>query len=706
MSTCVGCSQEVEVSAAFCPRCGTPNPDAKSIPTRNSDEIAEHIPVDDLRVDLQSALGADFTVERPLGEGGFAIVFLVQDKKLSRRIAVKVLRPELTASHSGVRRFVREAESVASLNHPHILPIFFVGQGKGLVYFGMPLVDGESLDAVLAREGQLAEVEVVRLGSAVADALGEAHANGLVHRDVKPANILLQGSGRRPLVTDFGIAKAAKGADDKLTGTGVVIGSPHYMSPEQAGGSSDIDHRSDIYSLGIMLWQMLAGSLPFDAPDTRSILMQHLTQPLPSLRERRPSVRAELMRVVERCTAKAREDRYQTAAEVAEALRAAATREMTQPPRRRRWVPLVATAVVAVVAVAVGIAVLQSVRRHGPIEPTRSAATAGGSTRITAPVIAVLPFEVAGARDSAEMSRTASRLLTKALATGLGVATVDVNRFLSLWASERHSLAAPLDSNAAFAYQQGANQLVFGSSVQVGTQVRLSVDIYDTRDLASLGQAELTGNPDSLFVLVDRLANDVATVFCKRPAFNPRNLCFDVAARPVQPIVVAYAGHPPSPALKVSVRVTRDGAYADVEPGSTPPDVLAAALPVLAAARFQAARKDGRTVDAWTETEITVRAPEASPAPSTPVPYAGASGAISLGTRPVSTIYVNGIARGSRLNRAEVPAGRVRLTFQVQDSTGMWWAEPREITVRPNTVTVLGYIPLVRPGSVGRLQQP
>jgi hypothetical protein len=341
MPTCVGCSQEVEVNAAYCQRCGTPNPDAKTIPTPHGGETAEHIPVDHLRVRLQAALGVDFHVEQLLGEGGFAVVFLVTERKLSRRIAVKVLRPELTASVSGVRRFAREAESAASLNHPHILSIFFVGQGEGLVYFGMPLVEGESLDALLAREGQLAEAEVVRLGSAVADALAEAHAGGLVHRDIKPANILLQGKGRRPLVTDFGIAKAAKGADDKLTGTGVVIGSPHYMSPEQAGGSSDIDHRSDIYSLGIVLWQMLAGSVPFDAPDTRSILMQHLTQPLPSLRERRPSVRADLARVVERCASKAREDRFASAAEVAAALQAALSAELPSPTRRslrRKWI--------------------------------------------------------------------------------------------------------------------------------------------------------------------------------------------------------------------------------------------------------------------------------------------------------------------------------------------------------------------------------
>lgn len=270
---------------------------------------------------MQTALGREFLVGELLGEGGFAVVFAVQDRKLSRRIAVKVLRPELTSSRSTVQRFVREAEAVASISHPHILPIFFVGEGEGLVYFGMPLAKGETLEARLSREGQLPEADVVRVGAEIADALAEAHANGLVHRDVKPANVLLQGAGRRVLVADFGIAKAAAGKGDKLTGTGVIIGSPHYMSPEQAGGSGDVDHRSDIDSLGVVLWQMLTGAVPFDGPDSQAVLVQHLTKPLPSVRSRRREVSPALARIVERCCAKKPQDRFQTAAEIAAALR-------------------------------------------------------------------------------------------------------------------------------------------------------------------------------------------------------------------------------------------------------------------------------------------------------------------------------------------------------------------------------------------------
>ncbi|MEK7668160.1 MAG: serine/threonine-protein kinase [Gemmatimonadota bacterium] len=390
MSTCLACSQEILASAAYCPRCGTPNPEAPTIPTPTEGASGtEQIPVDELKVRLQRALGRDFVVEPLLGEGGFAWVFAAQDRKLSRRIAVKVLRLELTASRSSKQRFVREAESAASLSHPHVLPIFFVGEGEGLVFFGMPLVEGEALDALLAREGQVPEAEVARIGAEIADALAEAHAHGLVHRDVKPANVLLQGAKRRVLVTDFGIAKAAASKADKLTGTGVVIGTPHYMSPEQAGGSAEVDHRSDIYSLGVVLWQMLAGALPFDGPDSQGILVQHLTKDLPPVRSRRPDVSPGLARIVERCCAKKPQDRFQSAAEVAEALRTGVV--AAAPGGHRRRQVIVAAAVAGVVIIAGGVVSTLAVRGTGSRSPGRPEAPAEDSARSAAPMVAVLP---------------------------------------------------------------------------------------------------------------------------------------------------------------------------------------------------------------------------------------------------------------------------------------------------------------------------
>lgn len=185
MPTCVGCSQAIDVSVAYCPRCGTLKPEAPTLATpTGGGALRPVVPDGEIRSRLQAALGRDFIVEDPIGQGGFAAVYAIQDRKLSRRIAVKVLHPELTSSASTVRRFIREAEAAASLSHPHILPIFFVGEGRGLVYFGMPLVEGETLDQYLAREREPAEDEVVRVGAEIADALADAHARGIVHRGV------------------------------------------------------------------------------------------------------------------------------------------------------------------------------------------------------------------------------------------------------------------------------------------------------------------------------------------------------------------------------------------------------------------------------------------------------------------------------------------------------------------------------------------
>jgi serine/threonine-protein kinase len=375
MPTCMTCSQELTADTLYCPKCGTPNPEATTetmrTATRQSVRAAAQA---DLVRKLQTALGANFHVDHELGEGGFAHVFAATDRKLSRQIAVKVLRPEFTGSGVSVQRFIREAEAAAKLHHPNILSIFFVGEGEGLVYFGMPLVVGETLDARLRREGQIAEDEVIRIGVDIADALAEAHAQGLVHRDIKPQNVMLQGEQRRVLVADFGIAKAAAGTGERLTGTGTVIGSPHYMSPEQAAGGLEVDGRSDIYSLGIVLWEMLAGEVPFDGPTTQGILIQHLTKAMPTLRTRRPNVSTQLDRIVARCTEKKPADRFQTAGELAAALKARATAAAVAAAEQRRFPAARAAGLAAAALVLVGGGVLV-VKSLKPAAGARGAAT-------------------------------------------------------------------------------------------------------------------------------------------------------------------------------------------------------------------------------------------------------------------------------------------------------------------------------------------
>src|SRR5437870_3705718 len=219
-----------------------------------------------LRRRLQQALGKEFTVGDLLGEGGFAAVFRVREQPLNRDVAVKVIDLGLTPSPSLAVRFVREARTVAQLEHPHIVPIYKVGGHKNeVLYIVMRCLDGPSLRQLLEKYGRLSVGDAGRIGRQVADALDYAHGFGVVHRDIKPDNILLDTSGH-VLVTDFGIAKAAQEASgtSQLTTEGMVVGTPQYMSPEQATGDA-VDARSDIYALGVVLYQMLAGSPPFDA---------------------------------------------------------------------------------------------------------------------------------------------------------------------------------------------------------------------------------------------------------------------------------------------------------------------------------------------------------------------------------------------------------------------------------------------------------
>jgi serine/threonine-protein kinase len=318
---------------------------------------------------LQEALGSRYRIERELGRGGMATVYLAEDVKHHRQVALKVLDPEVAAA-IGPERFTREIRVTAGFDHPHILPLLDSGEVGGLAFYSMPHVEGGSLRDRLARLGALPVDEAVRLALEVAEALSYAHARGIIHRDIKPENILLsQGHAR---VADFGLAGVvAASGSQRLTETGVTLGTPLYMSPEQITAESVIDGRSDIYSLGCVLYEMLAGHPPFAGASAHAVLGRKLHDSPPPLRSVRASVPEGVEHVVRTALSAVAADRLATADEFARTLRGAMMTGPTplgraskapawSPGRRWRWVAVVGLVLVAVAALAVRVATRQA----------------------------------------------------------------------------------------------------------------------------------------------------------------------------------------------------------------------------------------------------------------------------------------------------------------------------------------------------------
>ena len=406
----------------------------------------------DLRQTLETSLGHEYSIERELGGGGMSRVFLAQDRTLQRQVVVKVLKPDLAASMS-FDRFRREIQLAAKLQHPHIVPLLASGEVAGTPYFTMPFIEGESLRARLARDKELPVTDAVRVLRGVAAALSYAHKQNIVHRDIKPDNVML--SDEFALVTDFGVAKALTASADSgtdvtlsgLTGMGLAIGTPAYMAPEQAVGDPTVDHRADIYSCGIMAYEMLTGAPPFSGMTAQATLAaQAVETPVP-IQTKRPMLQPALAALIMRCLEKRPTDRPQTAGEMLQELDAIqsgaiATHPVLAPLPRKQGIPRLAIAAIALLLLLPFGYWLSQRRASGPV--------AGAQAELSS--VAVLPLvnvggdtandyfsdgmtdELANALGKLPGLRVASRTSTYAFKGKTGTSVGDIGRALHVQA--------------------------------------------------------------------------------------------------------------------------------------------------------------------------------------------------------------------------------------------------------------------------------
>jgi TolB-like protein len=412
-----------------------------------------------------------------------AIVYLAQDLKHHRSVAIKVLKPEVAAA-LGPERFLREIEMAGGLSHSHILALHDSGEVDGFLYYVMPYVEGESLRERLSREKQLPLEDAVRITGEIASALDYAHRRNVLHRDVKPENILLQEG--HAVVADFGIARAIMTAGgDTLTATGLTVGTPAYMSPEQAAGERQLDGRSDLYSLGCVLYEMLAGQPPFTGPTVESVLHQHLTADPAPVTQLRRTVPESMVSVLGRALAKAPADRYATAAQFAAALDGALRPQPARRSRRRILPP-----VIGIVTLALGSAFLLLRSRW-----------AAGAVVPSASTIAVMPL-VPVAADTA-LERLGRELVVTLSANLDGVGGIRTAEAITILAQVAQGELLTPQRGAELARRLGARSVLRGTLVPAGREVRLDAALFDVDSLTALARATVTGPADDIAGLTD-----------------------------------------------------------------------------------------------------------------------------------------------------------------------------------------------------------
>jgi serine/threonine-protein kinase len=412
---------------------------------------------------LTAALADRYRIERELGVGGMAIVYLAHDIKHNRQVALKVIKPELAAA-VGAQRFLREIQVTANLQHPHILPLYDSGAADDTLYYVMPFVRGESLRERLTREKRLTVEETIRIVTQVAGAIDFAHRQGVIHRDIKPENILLQDG--EALIADFGIALAVdKAGDGRITGTGLSIGSPRYMSPEQAMGERDVDNRTDIYSLAAVPYEMLAGEPPVNGPTAQVIIAKLMTERPTSLRVVRDVVTPPMDAAVMRGLAKSPTDRFATASEFANAL----TKSAVLQKSNKRWI-LPAAALTAVAAVAL---IMMTMRADTSANAGSDAAAAANAGVIRS--IAVLPLDNYSGDSTQEY-------FVEGMTDEL---TADLAAISSLRVISRGSATQFKGKNRPstpdIAKALNVDAIVEGSVVRVGDKVRITAQLINAR---------------------------------------------------------------------------------------------------------------------------------------------------------------------------------------------------------------------------------